>query len=306
MRRVFKQHLISILLTVAAVLAVAELAWWLVGRAHEDKAERRLEAQRRELSALQRFEPAPTPDAAARLEQQVTQAAEKLAALERAWFAGKTITAWQKLKVPGDRRAAYFDLANYRQRMATLAQREQVSLAKDEAFGFAAYVNEGPDEADLARVFRQRLVLEELLGALLRAHPTSLAGVAVEAAMSADDGRRTRGANAVEPLPEMLSLRRDGMIATQVLEFRFTGRTAVLRDWLNRLAVSDLPVAVRNVMVQPSAAAPVRAPAGVPGVVLDATGDGFEPLVKPTDSAFTVTLEYLELVKPDAGAEDES
>lgn len=306
MMRRFKQQWGAGLLVIAAVVAAAETAWWLAGRNAAQKTERQLEGQRRELAALRRAEPAPTPAARELLEQQGMRATERLAALERAWFATKTITSWQKLKVPDDRRAAYFDLANFRQRMAVLAKREQVGLAKDEAFGFGAYVNEGPVETDLARVFRQRLVVEEVLGALLRCHPTALDGVAIETTKPAGSARRTRGASEAEPLPAALSLRREGMIATRALEFRFTGRTAVLRDWLNWLAASDLPVAVRNVVVQPAAAVPVSAPTALAGVVLDASDDGFRPLVNPADSDFTVTLEYLELIQPDAGEEGES
>lgn len=306
MKRLFKQHAVVVLLTVAAVIACAEIGWWLVGQARVQKEEKRLAGQRRELLALQCFEPAPTANSAAMLEQQVTQATERLAGLEKTWFASKTSRAWDKLKVPADRRAAYFDLANYRQRMAALAKREQVGLAKDEAFGFSVYVNEGPVEADIARVFRQRLVLEDVLGALLRCHPTSLGGIAREMEKPVPNARHTRGANEVEPLPEVLSMRREGMIGAQVFEFRFIGRTAVLREWLNDLAASDLPVVVRNVIVQPAAAITVRQPAAMAGVVLDATDDGFRPLVSAADSEFIVSLEYLELIKPDAGEEEGS
>mgnify|MGYP001195942936 CR=1 FL=1 len=306
MKRVFKQHSVVVLLAVASVITGAEIGWWWMMRGQEQKDEKRLAAQRRELLSLQNAEPAPTPESAESLKQQVRQAEEKLAALKSEWFESDTVKAWQKQKVPTDRRAAYFDVANYRQRMTALAKREQVALAKIEAFGFTAYVNEGPVETDIARVFRQRLVLEKILSALLRSRPTSLSGVAREAEKSAPNVRRTRGSDEVDPLPDVFSVRREGMIAAQVFEFRFIGRTAVLREWLNALAKSDLPVVVRNVIVQPAAALATRSQAVMSGIVLDATDEGFKPLVSPGDSEFIVSIEYLEWIKPTDGEEGES
>lgn len=306
MKRVFKHHSVAVLLAVVAVIAGAEIGWWWMMRGQEQKDEKRLAAQRRELLSLQNAEPAPTPEVAESLKQQVQQAEVKLAALKREWFENETVTTWRNQKLPVDRRAAYFDVANYRQRMTALAKREQVGLAKNEAFGFMAYVNEGPIEADIERVFRQRLVLEKILSALLRSRPTSLSGAAREAEKSPLNVRRTRGSDEVDPLPDVLSARREGMIAAQVFEFRFIGRTAVLREWLNALAKSDLPVVVRNVIVQPAAALPMRSQAVMSGIVLDATDEGFRPLVSPGDTEFIVSIEYLEWIKPTDGEEGES
>lgn len=282
----------TIMLMVAGVIAAAEFAWWLHGRTRENRGELQLAGLRNELSMLQQAEPAPTRDASEKLARQVTQSTAALSQAEKFW----SKLAWSQVPQPRDKRTAYFELAHFRQRMTALAEREQVALTEVESFGFNAYRYEGPVEDEIARVHQQRLVLEDVLTLLFRAHPTKLLGVARESADQANQQREMRNAEVMSPLPTQLSLRRAGVVRSQALEIRFTGETNTLRAWLNALVASDLPVVVRTLSVQPmkSISRPVTKMSS--GLELSNNGDGFQPLVQPAECEFVVSLEYVELV----------
>ena len=128
-----------------------------------------------------------------------------------------------------------------------------------------------------------------------------------------------------------------GFVDTEAFRFVFTGQTAALRAFLNRLASFELPVLVREVEVEPAAAEdmieppteepaapapaePASETAAAPSVVLtlDPAAPATPPQKAPAAKApraaprlstatpivakpvskFTVTVEYVSLVPP--------
>jgi hypothetical protein len=80
----------------------------------------------------------------------------------------------------------------------------------------------------------------------------------------------------------------DGVIGTRAVQIEFSGRTAVLRDLLNRVAEMPLPVLVRGVEVEPMEKEQPR----------ERRADGASvPVVLPGDSRFLVTLDVVESVR---------
>ncbi|MCC6416042.1 MAG: hypothetical protein IT582_09040, partial [Opitutaceae bacterium] len=251
-------------LLVAGLLSVSGLGWWWWQQGAMQKTTRQIEVLQREAISLAQAEPAPREEVARELERESAHRESELVSLKIRRF------AWLKSeaqRLPVDRRAAYFDLVAYRQRLTALAKQAQVELNRDETFGYPAYLNEGPAEADITSVFQQRIGLEQVLSSLLRCHPLALLEVErlPEPVVAETQQGRKFGSN--HSLPTALALRRGGVLSTQRFAVRFTGRTETLRSWLNALAVADLPVVARNVSVQPADQGPTRTPIAKPGVV---------------------------------------
>lgn len=277
---------------------------WLVwGATTLRKTGSQLAAKQRQLVALEQAQPAPTQAVADALEADIAAARLALREAEALWRDNAVTRALSARPGNGEataaappltRRAAYFDLARYRQDMIRLAQGHGVELSTEPHFGFSDYANEGPAEADILRVYKQRLVLEQVVGALLHSRPQRLLAVS-RASADADSPAATVAAWG-EVNASNLGLRAEGSRAA--FQIRFRGRTAALRDWLNALARARLPVVVRSITVEP-AAERQRVPGGAGlrsslPAQHETAEDGFELLARPTDSDFLVTLDYVE------------
>jgi hypothetical protein len=247
--------------------------------------------------------------------------------------------------VPTARTDAYFDLATYVERMRELARKQEVDVRSEAArFGFAAYANEGPVVDHIEPVFRQRQIAQYLVEALVEAKPRALFGVKRERTLSKADreARAAAAANgevATEDLgdngPDYFAIdprvtaRAPGYIDTTAFRLIFTGQTAALRTFLNRLASFELPILVREVEVETATAEesaaqastedttqnePAAAPAATPpSVVLSVQPPATKapapkpaapraptttPIVTKQLSKFTVTVEFVELITP--------
>ncbi len=184
---------------------------------------------------------------------------------------------------------AFFELANFVEKLRTRAAQAQVVLKADERFGFAAHANEGPVADQIAAVHRQRLATQYLVETLLESRPLMLLSVRRE--LPTADGVRDQR-NRADDFFEMdrsLSLRQAGQVETAAFRLEFTGQTATLRSFLNSLATFRQPVVVRSVEVEPLAnevtsrggpTAPLAAGAPV-------------PLVRQSLSKFAVTVEFV-------------
>jgi hypothetical protein len=172
---------------------------------------------------------------------------------------------------------AFFDLATFVSKSRALAQKQGVLIGSGAAnFGFSLYANEGPETALIEPVFRQRLVANYLVDALLAARPRALLAVQRERPLHAEE-RKSRNealaAAAADPaaappaplessttlspdyfdLDARLSAQAPGLVEVSGFRLIFTGQTAALRALLNQLASFELPIIVRSVEVEPAA-----------------------------------------------------
>ena len=255
-------------------------------------ARTRLDRASHELRALSELRPSPTVENAGRIEAELTLTRRTLATVLADLQPPEPIAAQlRSTRGPGWRPDAFFDIAAFVEEMHLVAQRAGVVLRPDERFSFSSYANEAPEPGRIATVYRERLILQHLLEALTDAHPYELLAVQRERPRAPDGHNESiaggAGKNAADyfELDSRISLRVPGVVETTAFRLAFTGHTAVLRNWLNRLAKFDLPVVVRAIEVAPAEATPSRPVSATPTST---------PLVAPALSRFTVTVEYLD------------
>jgi len=280
---------------VLTLLLVAAISvGWSVERgfAHK-KLQAQLRTKQREARNLAQVQPAPTPENEALVAADLEQANAALAAM-RADLTGRSLSV-DRLKlqsVPERRPDAFFDIADFVERMRFRAEQAGVGLKSDERFGFAEFAHVGPEQDEIPAVFRQRLVMQYLLEQLFDARPERLLTVRRERPTSATsrDTRATTttaSADLFEVDPRMTA-RVPGFVDATAFRLEFTGGTGTLRTFLNRLSTFELPLVVRSVEVERQ-----NEPAGL------RTSEGeIAPLVVPATSRFTVTVEYIELTEP--------
>ena len=266
-------------LTFCAALAAGELYLiyerWSAAR----DAAAKLVQRQSELMAMATTMPPPTRDIATAIEEDLARAQTTLAAMQADLKGrGPAAERLRTARVPAARTDAYFDLASYVERLHERARRNEVAIRPEAArFGFAAHANEGPELERIEPVFRQRLLAQYLMESLLDARPRAVLAVKRELALTAPE-REAREAAAAEAaaaiaaggdpvdtssseleVPEgpdyfaidpRVSARKAGFVDTIAFKFVFTGQTAALRSFLNRLAAFELPVLVREVEVE--------------------------------------------------------
>jgi hypothetical protein len=347
-----KNPLFATGLTLCAVVALGEVALTYERWAASREAAKRLEQRKADLQGMAALTPPPTRPVAGAIEADLERARKALASmqgeLKGRGAAGERL---RTAKVPAARTDSYFDLATYVEKLRELAANHEVEIRTEAArFGFAAYANEGPLQDHIEPVFRQRLVAQYLLESLLEARPRALLAVKREPTLSKADreARATALANGEVPpdltadagsespdyfvIDPRVTARAPGYIDTIPFRIVFTGQTAALRSFLNRLASFELPILVREVEVQPAtaeesavqatsdeavpgdsgvAAAPASenaVPAPVAAKPAPATRATRAPIATPivanTLSKFTVTVEFVELVPTAAPAGD--
>ncbi len=339
-----KYPFFAIGLTLCGVVAAGELALIFERFTATREAAKRLEQRRAEVEAMAQLTPPPTREVAAAIEADLAKALKSLAAMQgeltgHGPAAERLLTA----KVPVARTDAFFDLATYGEKMKELAEKDGVEVRPEAArFGFSLYANEGPEIERIEPVFRQRLIAEYLLVALLEARPRALFSMKRERTMTKAE-RQARiasqsGGEVVDvPTSEVESESSDffeidprasakvpNHIDTEAFRFVFTGQTAALRNFLNRIASFELPVVVREVEVDTATQEEMAPPAAAESV--DSAEPGAEasppvvlttepvvpakeapparaprvptatPIVLKSVSKYTVTVEFIELV----------
>lgn len=267
------------------VLVVAE-GWVLrESRTTAARALAALEQKKQERDWLARQSPALSPENEAAITADLTSAGRLLAELRPA-LQGKEAGLFGP-PAPAKSIDAFFELANFVEKLRARAAQAQVALKPDERFGFATHTNEGPVAEQIAAVHRQRLATQYLVESLLESRPLALLAVRRERpAAAAPRDPRDRTEDFFE-LDRPLSLRQPGQVETGAFRLEFTGQTATLRNFLNSLATFRQPVVVRSVEVEPLAAA-------APGATAPSVAAGSPvPLVRQSLSKFAVTVEFV-------------
>lgn len=355
-----KYPVFSSVLTLCAVLAVGE-GWLIYDRyaASRDAAAKVVQKEA-ELLAMRDLAPVPTRAVATAIEADLARAQRAVATMQTELKGrGPAAERMAAAKVPTARTEAYFDLATFVEKTREQAKKLEVELRPEASrFGFALYANEGPKEDRMASVFHQRQIIQYIVESLLDARPRALLAVQRERALSKSELEAIAAAQAAaaaaiaaggapEPMPEIVgtgsppeqespdifvldprvTARSAGYLNTTPVRVVFTGQTATLRTFLNKLASFELPILVREVEVDSASveeSAPIApaatddaADASAASVVLTATPkvapkpvvptakvSSAVPIVTKALSKFTVTLEHLDLVTaPAAPAE---
>ena len=316
----------SAIMAAFAALLGAEI-WMLVSN---QQAERRLEQQVEsrvaEIERLQRQRPFPDDANARAAQDDFIQNAEVLATMLRSLnVVGPDELDYFKGE-PGDRTAAYFDIAAFVDAMRKAAAEAGVELEPDERFGFSAYAFEGP-ESDLSRsVYRQRRIVEYLLRALFPAKPKKLGSVQREeparlqaepaAAGARPAGQRvpssasSAGGRDIFVVDPQVSARTPGYVDTMAFRITFTGHTSSLREFVNALAAPDLPLVVRSVEVGASGGDIGRPGSGRSSTSSSRPADPASvsvPIVAENEAQFTVTVEFFEVkIRPPASLKQQA
>jgi hypothetical protein len=276
------KHLLTSVVALCLVLVVAE--GWLLQQSRLASARTllALEQKKQERDWLVRQSPALSGENETALTADVAAAGRMLTELRTA-LQGKDGSLFAP-PPPAKSIDAFFELANFVEKLRTRAAQAQVVLKPDERFGFAAHTHEGPVAEQIVAVHRQRLATQFLVETLLESHPLAL--LAVRRELPTADGARDQR-NRVDDFFELdraLSLRQAGQVETAAFRLEFTGQTAALRNFLNSLAGFRQPVVVRSVEVEPLAAATAATPVA-PGSPV--------PLVRQSLSKFAVTVEFV-------------
>ncbi len=322
----------SAVMILALVIIGAEVWMMLSGREQEKDLEGQLQFRLAEIERMQRQKPAPNQDNLQAARDDFAQNAVVLASMLRSL----NVTGADDLEYfqgePAKSTDAYFDIAQFVDRMQQAATDAGVSLKPDERFGFSAYANVGP-ETDLIRpIYRQRRIVEYLLRALFSARPRALvsvqrerpvpvapAGSAPEQARNAARPSAPAAAAGSAPTPAsggdlfvidpQVSARTPEYVDTMPFRITFSGQTAALRGFMNALAAPEIPLVVRSVEVEPGSAESATAssagsarggpPASLFGRPATAPPSGSAqasvPIVSENDSRFTVTVELFEV-----------
>ncbi|MBM3852848.1 MAG: hypothetical protein FJ399_06795 [Verrucomicrobia bacterium] len=291
-----KYPLFALAISVCTVIALGEVAFVYERFAASREAARRLAQRKVEHEGMAQLLPPPTREVAATIEADLAKAQRSLAAMQGELTGrGPAAERLRSAKVPTARTDAFFDLAAFVERMRALAETSGVEVRPEAArFGFSAYANEGPETDRIEPVFRQRQVTEYLLEALLAARPRALFSVKRERTLTkaereARAAAAAEGAPPEEPAPDPgsdspdyfgvgpgVSARVRGYVDSTAFRLVFTGQTAALRSFLNKLASFELPVLVREVEVDAATAEEA---------VATPNGEEAPTRMEPTDAA---------------------
>ena len=220
------------------------------------------------------------------------------------------------------------------------AAANEIQISRNEAFGFASYATraEQPPTDKIPELNLQRQVLDYIVKKLIDAGPTAILAVErelVEADETEEtDRNRDRGSirgnndDDVFTIEELVTARSNEYIETSAFRLVFTGRTDVLRQFLNTVGRFEIPLIVRSVQVEPTSeedqpeeeeAAPTdnqqdsllalfggddeseeteeeAGPESIPGQ---------DPVITENQSKFTVVIEYVEVLIEESESTEE-
>lgn len=251
-------------LAVCAVAVIAE-AWLVRGAAQRvARQETLLRQLKEERDWLARQSPRLTRETEDAIAMDLAAADERFAELSRA------LTGSGEWLPPPPTRStdAFFALVAFVERMRAAAARQQVALQPDERFGFSTYVANGPETALLAKVHRQRVLVERMLESLFEAQPRSLGamqrerprpeGAEVGWPASDDSSAAERAGGRAEAATDFFrptsprQARVPQFVDRERFRLEFTGQTRALRLFVNSLAASRVPLLVRSIEVAPA------------------------------------------------------
>lgn len=334
----FKSHpfFFTSLLLIGAVTAGEA---WLVfsQRSQAAKIQADIEQKQQQLESYAHQRPFPSKENLAAVEADRAQAEKTRNEIRQILRANSEVaTRLASAAVPGSSTDAYFDIANYVERVRAAAAENKIGLLAENRLGFSQYASTGPERDLIAPVFQQRQYANYLLDVLIAAKPAQIISLQRERPLT--PAQRQQVAEAIASgqsspiqsggegsdfftIDPRTSARVPGFVETSPFRLSFTGTTASLRSVLNQLARFELPVVVRSVEVEPlnktdrgggpsyTQPAPSQSPFsvfGTPEGLGAPAPETVKPLVEQTDSRFIVTVEFISLVDKSAPATSEA
>lgn len=318
---------------VCLVVLMAAEGWFVYsGGKQRAQLSAELDQHLSEIDRLQRQKPAPNDENLRRAKEDFEHDGVVLATMLRALNVGGADELDIFKGEPASRTEAFFDIAQSVDRLRKAADEAHIALRPDEFFGFSAYAHEGPDPDLIRAVYRQRRIVEYLLGKLFAARPRALLSVQREEPVRASATPPKPGAKPpAAPAPKsgqadanatgdifvidrQVSARTPGYVDTMAFRITFSGQTAALRGFMNALAAPEIPLVVRSVEVttvspesQRQGSRPGQPPANLfpraPGSPTTETTASNVPIVPENEAHFTVTVELFEVkIRPPAVA----
>lgn len=313
------------LLLIGAVTA-GEVWLTFSQRGQTAKIEAEIAQKQQALDAFAFQAPFPSKENLALIEQDLAQADKTRDEIRKTLSASSEVaTRIASATVPATPTDAYFDIANYVERIRENAQKGGVMLGAENRLGFSAYASTGPEREFIPTVFLQRQYADYLLSVLIESQAREIVSLQRERPVSAEEKRLAEeaianGQSVSSPsgsdtddyfvIDPRTSARVEGFVNTIPFRLSFVGTTTALRNLLNQLAKFDLPAVVRSVEVEPLAgsdtgrsAKPVASNnpfslfgGNAEGDSSGAAAEAVKPLVEQTDSRFVVTVEFVTLV----------
>lgn len=304
------------------------------------EARERIDSEKNRLQSLLRADPAPTPENVEKSARNVESLKRELQAIRRDLDQGDRldISEDEVDVLTGIQRY----ISEYRSKIENhtnpQGEREPIGTPEDFAFGFPQYLDEAtpPDrEAAIPLLDKQRQILSHILDQLIASNPDSIESVKRGLVERGSREKRQRGENEdgggfqIKPA---ISARVPGAIETMAFSVTFTGFTDSLREFLNKISEFKLPLVVRSIEVErPSGGETTIERPGNGGGLDDIFGsfddsegeepegelelegrqlpsEAQKPVIEENVSRFTVVLEFIEVVLPEAkgGEDDES
>jgi hypothetical protein len=310
---------------VVAVLVFAAGATLVVMESDKlSKSMRQVASVDSQLNGLLVANPTPTAENVQAAQQNAAELSAKLLSIRQNLQRGSRLT----ISNDGTRVMSSVQkyISNCRRQVATHVNAAEVAapiqIPQDFAFGFEEYLkttNISEDSSIVPQLDKQRQVLSYILNQLIAADPAGIQAVERELMVGADSKMSGFQIN------PSISARVPGAIDTLAFRVTFTGYTPTLRKFLNNLAQFDLPIVVRSVAVdRPATNAKAAkskqskasniddifsvfggssAPAEAASV--EAGSDANQiPVISETESSFTVTLEFIEIILPSNSEEN--
>jgi hypothetical protein len=208
----------------------------------------------------------PWRDEVIRLQARRAQVEEMITQERRGWILPEH-DAWGQ--VPANRGDAFLELTRFAERMRAAAAAAGVQLRPDEAFGFGAFRQTGPEAERRSAVHHQRVALEQVLPIVFAARPHRLHEVArADRAIGlSPDRRRDEQKDLFRPLnPELPAALGVEFISVRVV---FEGTDATLWHVLQALAASEHVAVARAVAVTRPESDSTAAPTAIFSVDID-------------------------------------
>jgi len=316
----FKKNPAFCVFCVVAVLVFAAGAALVVMESGKlAKSKQQVASANSQINGLLQADPAPTPANVQAAQQNAAALSAKLLSIRENLQRGSRLT----ISNDGTRVMSGLQkyISNYRRQVASHKNAAEVAapiqIPADFAFGFEKYLkttNISEDSNIVPQLDKQRQVLSYILNQLIAADPAGIQAVEREIL-----GEPTSETSGFEINPA-ISARVPGAIDTLAFRVTFTGYTPTLRKFLNNLAQFDLPIVVRSVTVdRPASNAKTAKAKKSKASSIDDIFGAFAgssssaeaapvanqtPVISETESSFTVTLEFIEIILPSSSEEN--
>ena len=322
----FKKNPVFCILCVVAVLVFAGGCVLVVAESGKlSKSKKQVASTDSQINGLLTADPAPTSGNVQAAQQNSDELNAKLISIREDLQRGSRLT----ISNDGTRVMSGLQkyISNYRRQVASHKNVDGVAapiqIPADFAFGFEKYLKTTDIDEDSAVVpvlDKQRQVLSYILNQLIAADPAGIQAVEREALE--DTGAEASGFR----INEAVSARVPDAIDTLAFRVTFTGYTPALRKFLNNLAEFNLPIVVRSVAVDrpttnAKAAKAKKSPSGNIDDIFSVFGGASSgaaataeaapkanqtPVISETESSYTVTLEFIEIILPSNSEENPS